>query len=134
MEEEGYVFRECEKCGKFPCHIEAVYQWNGECLDFGEKEEYWIDGHFFLWGWGSKPKKSYYSHDRDIYIPKYAVVRVEPERIYITKKYAESQKLLYKHKVLDMTNVHDLYLITFNKILNKEWEKEKYSGPPTSLP
>lgn len=127
------IFEECKECLRNPCEIEIPVQWDGECLDI-EKEQYWIDGYFFLWGWYSGEKKSYHSYDRDIFIPKYAVVRVEPNRIYITKKYAEGQKLLYKHKVIDMTKINDLRLMTFINYLNKEWKKEEYSGPPTSLP
>ena len=37
MVKEDFQFPECEKCSKFPCYIEGLYQWNGVCLDFDAK-------------------------------------------------------------------------------------------------
>ena len=89
-----------------------------------QEKEYWIDG-VFIEFWGGR---SYYSHDRDIFIPKGVTVKVEPNRIYINKAYAEARKLAYKTKVLDMTNKQDLYLMSFVKMLNVPWVKE-YNPP-----
>lgn len=86
---------------------------------------YWIDGYFVEWWTG----KSYYSHNRSVFVPKFAVVRLEPDRIYITKTFAESRIKLAAKKFLDWSDKKDANLGLFVKALNTPWEKEPYVEP-----
>ena len=94
--------------------------------------EYWIDGHFIEWWSG----KSYFSHDRQIFVPKSATVKVEENRIYIKPKFAVNQILIERRRILDWSDKKDANLGLFVKALNKEWKKELdiSNYPPTSLP
>ena len=94
--------------------------------------EYWIDGHFIEWWSG----KSYFSHDRQIFVPKSATVRVEENRIYIKTEFALAMLRIPTIKMLDWSDKKDANLGLFVKALNKEWEKKLdiSSYPPTSLP
>ena len=87
--------------------------------------EYWIDGYFIPWWSG----KSYFSHDRQISVPKFATVRVERNRIYITKQFAEGQIKLALNKYLDWSDKKDANLGLFVKAINVPWEKEPYVEP-----
>ena len=90
--------------------------------------EYWIDGYFHD-NWTGR---AYYSHERGVYVPKFAVLRVEPDRIYITGKFARS--ILRASRVFDMTKKNDQLDLVLKNIINVKWVKPIYSGPPTSLP
>ena len=87
--------------------------------------EYWIDGYFIPWWSG----KSYFSHDRQIFVPKHATLKVERNRIYITKRFAEDQKTKTLNKCLDWSDKEDANLGLFVKALNKPWVKEPYVEP-----
>ena len=95
---------------------------------------YWIDGYFIEWWSG----KSYFSHDRQIFVPTFAVVKNDQDndRIYITKVFAESRIKLAKSKFLNWSDKKDANLGLFVKALNNSWEKELdiSNYPPTSLP
>lgn len=86
------------------------------------EEEYWIDGYFIPWWSG----KSYFSHDRSIFVPKFATVRVEANRIYINREFVLQQTKRYNAKggILDWSNKEDAFLGLFIKALNVPWEKE----------
>jgi len=47
----------------------------------------YIEGNFILW-WGSK---SYKCHERDIFVPRYAMIKLTPDRIYINHKFVKKQ-------------------------------------------
>ena len=94
--------------------------------------EYWIDGHFVrFWNRDSV----WYCPERDLFVPKFATIDKEDNRIYITSKYAESKIWAIKNKILRNDNVNDMRLIAFVKALNKPWKRE-YTEPPfeVSLP
>lgn len=95
-------------------------------------KSYWIDGYFVEWWTG----KSYFSHDRQIFVPKHETVRVESERIYITEDFAESQIELALNRYLNWSDKKDANLGLFVKALNNPWKKELSVSdrPPTSLP
>ena len=54
--------------------------------DLREMSDY-IEGAFILW-WGSK---SYKCHERSLFVPKYATLRITPDRIYINHKFVKKQ-------------------------------------------
>ena len=87
--------------------------------------EYWIDGYFIPWWTG----KSYFSHDRQIFVPKYATIHRSSHRIHIKAYYAKRQINLAKNKYLDWSDRKDANLGLFVKALNIPWEKEPYIEP-----
>ena len=89
--------------------------------------EYWIDGHFIQW-WS---EKSYFSHDRQIFIPIHAVIKNDQknDRIYIEKRFAQAQMELKCRKYLDWSDKKDANLGLFVKALNVPWEKEPFVEP-----
>lgn len=93
--------------------------------------EYWIDGHFVVFWSGN----SYYCHDRDLYLPKRAMVRLTEDRIYIDPNFAKAMVLKRDIKILRADDKDDMHLICFVKALNEPWKRE-YSEPPfeVSLP
>ena len=93
--------------------------------------EYWIDGHFVVFWSGN----SYYCHDRDLYLPKRAMVRLTEDRIYIDPSFAKAMVLKRETKILRGDDKDDMHLIRFVKALNTPWKRE-YSEPPfeVSLP
>lgn len=88
--------------------------------------EYWIDG-YFTPAWTGK---SYFSHDRQIFVPKFATIRREADRIYIDAKFAESQiKLVNSKKIIDWSDKKEVFLRFFVRALNVPWKKEPYVEP-----
>jgi len=97
--------------------------WRRRRLGVGFLMEYWIDGYFHD-NWTGK---AYYSHARGVYVPKFATVRVEANRIYITEQFAKS--VLRKGRAFDSTNKHDMLDLVLKKIINVPWKKEPYVEP-----
>ena len=93
---------------------------------------YWIDGYFVEWWSG----KSYFSHDRQIFVPKFATDRLEDNRIYLTEKYVLNQVKRYNAKqgIINWSDKKDANLGLLIKAINVPWEKEVSILPPTSLP
>lgn len=85
--------------------------------------EYWIDGYFHE-DWNSK---TYFSHDRGVFVPKFATIKLESDRIYITRKFARS--ILRKGRVFDSTKKYDMFDMILQKIINVPWVKEPYVEP-----
>lgn len=89
--------------------------------------EYWIDG-FFHEDWN---EKAYFSHDRGVYVPKFATVKREVNRIYVTKRFA--LKILKEGRVFDSTDRNDMFDLCLKRIINKPWVKEPSTAPPTAI-
>ncbi|GAI73687.1 unnamed protein product [marine sediment metagenome] len=89
--------------------------------------EYWIDGEFTR-AW---TQKAWYSHDRGVYVPKFATVRREVDRIYITEEFAYN--ILRPGRIFDSTNRHDMFDLCLKNIINVPWVKEKTVSFEVSL-
>jgi len=87
--------------------------------------EYWIDGYFVEWWSG----KSYFSHERQIFVPKHKVIKLEPNRIYIKPEFALAMLRIPTIKTLDWSDKKDANIGLFAKALNTPWEKEPYVEP-----
>ena len=93
-----------------------------------EPYSYWIDGHFTEHWTG----KSYYSHDRGVYVPTFATERLEDNRIYIDAHWA--RKILKPNRVFKSTSKNDMLDLCLVKIINVPWVKG-YNPPfEVSLP
>ena len=94
---------------------------------------YWIDGYFIEW-WSNK---SYFSHERQIFVPKSVVIRKEGSRIYLNRRWARHQIRIGELRDIDWSDKRDANLGLLIKAINVPWEKEVIdvsSYPPTSLP
>ena len=91
--------------------------------------EYWIDGCFDRF-WNQP--NVWFCVKRGVFIPKFATVRREVERIYITKAFAK--KVLRKGRVFDTTDKYDMFDMSLKNKINVPWVREVYSGPPVALP
>ena len=111
---------------KYKGNRKELIEWNSKI----KTDSYWIDGCFILWWSGN----SYFSHDRQIFVPKLAILRIENNRIYIKTKYALAQMKIANNKYLNWSDKKDANLGLFVKALNKPWKKEGSILPPTSLP
>ena len=109
----------CNKCGILIDETEIVHH---IC-------KYWIDGYFHEHWTG----KSFFSHDRGVYVPTFAIERLEDNRIYIDAHWA--RKKLNRTKPYDSTNKNDMLDMCLVKMINVPWVKER-SKPPfeVSLP
>jgi len=87
------------------------------------ENSYWIDGCFHRF-WNQV--NVWFCHDRCIFIPKFATVRREAERIYITEVFAK--KILNK-KEFDSTSKYDMFDMSLKKIINVPWKKKVYVEP-----
>lgn len=94
--------------------------------------EYWIDGYFYLFWSG----KSYKCGDRDIFVPKFATLRVttvEPHRIWIEKSFVLKQivefERLKKEKRFNPADYKHYLLKRFCEALNAPWVEEPYVEP-----
>ena len=93
--------------------------------------EFWIDGTFVEWWTG----KSYYCHDRHIFVPKFATIRNDQEkkRIYIDENFALKQGTELKKLKDNMRFRHSdgkhVLLDFFVRALNVPWEPEPYVEP-----
>lgn len=93
--------------------------------------EYWIDGYFVEW-W---THKSYYCHDRHIFVPKFATIKNDQDndRIHINRNFALKQKAKLKKLKDDMAFRHSdgkhVLVDFFCRALNVPWEKEPYVEP-----
>lgn len=85
--------------------------------------EYWIDGHFDVF-WNQT--LTWYSVDRGVFIPKFATIRREPDRIYITEQFAK--KILAKTE-FDSTSEYDMFDMSLKNKINVPWKKEPYVEP-----
>ena len=91
--------------------------------------EYWIDGTFTR-AW---TQKAWYSHDRGVYVPKFATIRREVDRIYVDAHWA--RKILNPKRVFDSTKKNDMFDMVLSKIINVPWVKERSKAPfKVSLP
>ena len=88
---------------------------------------YWIDGHFIEWWSG----KSYFSHDRQIFVPTHQVVKVEPDRIYLNENFVLNQVKRYNAKqgIINWSDKKDANLGLLLKAINVPWVKEPYVEP-----
>ena len=94
-------------------------------------KSYWIDG-YFTPAW---TQKSYYSHERGVYVPKYATITRHRNRIYITENFAK--KILRPGRVFDTTKKNDMLDLVLRNIINVPWKKvfvEPESQFKVSLP
>ena len=89
--------------------------------------EYWIDG-FFHRDWNGK---AYFSHDRGVYVPIWATIKLDPDRIYIKEDFA--RRILNPKRVFDTTNRNDMFDMCLSKIINVPWVKEESIAPPTVI-
>jgi len=80
---------------------------------------YWIDGHFHEHWTG----KSYFSHERGVYVPTFAIERLEDNRVYIDAHFA--RKILKTNRIFDTTNKNDMFDMCLKKIINVPWKKER---------
>jgi len=94
-------------------------------LKLPEQEgEYWVDGHFTEW-W---THKSYFSHDRQIFVPKSAVIKREENRIYLNGRWARHQIRIGELRAIDWSDKKDANLGLLIKAINVPWVKE-YNPP-----
>lgn len=89
--------------------------------------EHWIDGYFHR-AW---TQKAWYSTDRGVYVPIWATVRREVDRIYVTKDFA--LKILNPKRVFDTTNKNDMFDMCLRNIINVPWVKENTLSFEASL-
>ena len=99
----------CNKCGIIIDETEIVHH---IC-------EFWIDGYFHE-NWTGK---SYFSHERGVYVPMFATERLEKNRIYVDAHWAK--KILNPNRVFDATKKNDMLDMCLSKIINVPWIKER---------
>ena len=91
----------------------------------------WIEGQYHE-GWNGNTL-----NNGSIWIPKFAVIRIEPmnniiDRIYLNDSFINTL-LIKKERGLDMTKKYDMNTLAILSNLNKKYQ-EDYLSPEVSLP
>lgn len=107
--------------------------------------EYWIEGYFYVW-WS---KRSWRCDERDIFIPRWAIMNPPPidqiftGRFYLKPKFVEQQARDLEEYIEGKNQMSQKeyyytkrFLDNLNKPLGEELEVEEDWGfnPPTALP